>query len=254
MLTVHRHGHEIHFPPVVNATEDPYVLRPLRNGGWYEESFLEHIRRQGREGAYVDAGAHLGTHTTWFAVLCPATHVHAVEPVTRFADQIDRTVEANDLGERVTVHRVGLSDVPGTVTNHLSPEHQTGFDPKGAAQARDETFEVTTLDELIKEPVAVIKIDVEGMEDKVLLGASRILKNDKPSVYVECWDREKLNSVAAVLRPFGYGPTGKVFNSTPTYEFKVTSALENMAAPVLLAVDRSSRAAKKKAAAMLKRG
>jgi FkbM family methyltransferase len=254
MLTAHRHGLDVHFPQVPGATEVPYTYRSMSDGGWYEESFLEHIRRKGRRGVYVDAGAHLGTHTAWFALLCPSTHVHAVEPVARFADQIDRVVEANDLARHVTVHRVGLADRPGTATNHLCAAHQTGFDPAGAAAGRDETFPVTTLDHLIAEPVAVIKIDVEGMEDSVLRGAQRILSADRPSVYVEAWDRDKLRTIARVLRPFGYRATGRVFNSSPTYEFTPTTAVHRVAGPVRLVVNRSSRAARRRVGAALRRG
>jgi FkbM family methyltransferase len=254
MPTAHRYGREIHFPQVPGATEEPYTYRSLHSGGWYEEAFLEHVRRQDRAGVYVDAGAHLGTHTAWFALLCPSSHVHAIEPVSRFADQLDRVVEANDLAAHVTVHRVGLSDRPGTATNHLCAAHQTGFDPAGAAAGRDETFPVTTLDDLVREPVAVIKIDVEGMEDRVLRGATRILAEDRPTVYVEAWDRTGLRTITRVLRPFGYGPTGRVFNSSPTYEFTPSTVVHRVAGPVRLAVDRSSRAARKKVGAALKRG
>ena len=245
MVTVHRHGHEIDFPDVPGGTEVPYTYRQFRSGGWYEAKFLEHIRRVGRRGVYVDAGAHMGTHTTWFAVLCPSTRVHAIEPVTRFADQIERIIEANHLAERITLHRVGVSDEPGTATNHLSAEHQTGFDPAGAPTARDETFPVTTLDELISDPVAVIKIDVEGMEDRVLKGATRILSTDKPTVYLEAWDRDRLHEIEQLLGPFGYRPTGRVFNSTPTYEFS-TSA--QAGAPVRLAVNQFANATRRRAA------
>jgi FkbM family methyltransferase len=252
MLTANRYGREIHFPEVANATEDPYTYRPMRTGGWYEEAFLEHIRRQDRRGVYVDVGAHLGTHTAWFAMLCPSTHVHAIEPVARFAEQIDQVVEANDLSGHVTVHRVGVSDRPGTATNHLCAEHQLGFDPAGAAAARDETFPVTTLDDLIHEPVAVIKIDVEGMEDRALRGASRILTTHQPSVYVEAWDRVMLRNVMRVLRPLGYRATGRVFNSAPTYEFKPGSTIHRVAGPIRLAVDRSSRATRRRVYAALR--
>jgi FkbM family methyltransferase len=219
MIIVQRHGHEIRFPPVLNATETPYTYRAFTSGDWYEELFLEHIRRLGRSGVYVDAGAHLGTHTAWFAALCPSTHVHAVEPVSRFADQVDRVVQANGLERKVTVHRVGLSDEPGRATNHLSPEHQVGFDPPGAAAARVESFTVTTLDELVDGPVAVIKLDVEGMEARALSGATRLLSADRPVIYAEALDRAQLRRISQVLRNVGYGPSGRIFNSSHTYEF-----------------------------------
>lgn len=244
---------EINFPPVVDATETPYTYRPFQDGGWYEERFLKHIRRRGRRGVYVDAGAHLGTHTAWFAMLCPATHVHAIEPVPRFAEQVERVVKANALTDVVTVHRVGLSDQPGVATSHLSPEHQIGFDPAGAAADRAETFPVTTLDELVGEPVAAIKIDVEGMEDCVLRGASRILSADRPTVYVEAWGRDARRDTVRVLRRFGYLPTGRVFNGTPTYEFAPKSVVYRVTGPVLLLLHDLSRAARRKVGALLNR-
>lgn len=223
MITVIRHGKEFRFPDVPGATEVPYMYRPFLTEGWYEEGFLEHIRRKGRSGVYVDAGANVGTATAWFAVLCPSTHVHAIEPVSRFADQLDRVVSENQLSDRVTVHRLGVSDEPGTATNRLVQSHQVGFDAE--PEDRDETFPVARLDELISDPVSVLKIDVEGMERRVLQGAARILETDRPTVYFEAWNRARLREVADVLKPYGYGPTGHVFNASPTYEFSTTPAV-----------------------------
>lgn len=217
LITVCRYGREIRFPDVPGATDIPYMYQPFMAGRWYEERFLEHVRRIGRSGVYVDAGANVGTATTWFAMLCPSTHVHAIEPVGRFADQLERVIVANDLSRHVTLHRLGVSDKPGTATNYLDRSHQVGFDANPVG--RDETFSVATLDELVTDPVAVIKVDVEGMENRVLKGASRILESDRPIVYFEAFNRARLREVTKVLEPFGYSPTGNVFNSTPTYEF-----------------------------------
>jgi hypothetical protein len=82
MLTVERYNTKLHFDDD-GFTELPYVYGPLTSGRVYEENFLQHIRDLGRRGDYVDVGAHLGTHTVWFAKLCPSTHVHAFEPVAR---------------------------------------------------------------------------------------------------------------------------------------------------------------------------
>src|SRR4051812_3664006 len=89
MLTVKRHDVEMFFDDS-GFTETPYVYGPLLKDQVYEEAFLEHIRSLDRRGAYVDIGGHLGTHTVWFAQLCPSTHVHTFEPVSRFADVVRR--------------------------------------------------------------------------------------------------------------------------------------------------------------------
>jgi hypothetical protein len=64
-----------------------------------------------------------------------------------------------------------------------------------------------------------MKIDVEGMEEKVLAGAHRILRESKPLLFIEGNTQAEVDRHTAVLAPFGYRPTGRVFNASPTYEF-----------------------------------
>jgi FkbM family methyltransferase len=217
MLTVRRFGTELRFDNT-GFVDNPYVYRPLAKGRVYEEEFLEHIRALDRRGVYVDIGAHLGTHTVWFATLCPSTHVHAFEPVGRFADVVRRNIAANGLEDRVTLHQVGLSDSAGRAINTLSPEHQMGF--MADVTVAQESFDVVCLDDVLRrQPVAVMKLDVEGMEAAALRGARRILSRWRPVVYAEAHSQEIVAEIEQVLRPFGYRSTGNVFNSSPTYEF-----------------------------------
>ncbi len=192
---------------------------PVARGRLYEEPFLDYIRSLRRRGQYVDVGAHLGTHTLWFAKVCGAAHVHAFEPVARYADVAERNMALNDLERTVTVHRVGLSDQPGRATNFLSREHQIGFVPE--ATGVNEEFPVARMDDVVRGRVDVIKLDVEGMEAAVLRGATRILSRYRPVIFAECHGTEEVEAVEAALLPFGYRRTGRVFNSSPTYEFDV---------------------------------
>jgi FkbM family methyltransferase len=219
LLSVERHGRKLLFDDDGFAST-PYVYSPiLKKGALYEEPFLEYIRSLDLRGVYVDIGAHLGTHTVWFATVCPSTRVHAFEPLGRFADVVRRNVTLNELDGKVTLHQVGLSDQPGRATNTLSPEHQWGFDDK--PDWVDETFEVAKLDRVLRrrQPVVVMKLDVEGMEASVLRGASRLLSRWRPVVFAEANTVEEKDEIAAILLPYGYTETGRVFNSTPTFEF-----------------------------------
>lgn len=217
-MIVQRHGTALYYDED-GFVETPHVYRPLMKDRVYEEAFLEHIRSLDRHGVYVDIGAHLGTHTVWFAALCPSTKVHAFEPVGRFADVARRNIAANQVGDRVILHQVGLSDKPGHATNRLSPDHQTGFvaDPTWAV----ESFDIVRLDDVLprRERVVVMKLDVEGMEAAALRGSRRVLSKWRPVLYAEAHHKEAVAEIERVLRPFGYRATGKVFNSTPTYEF-----------------------------------
>jgi FkbM family methyltransferase len=227
MLTVSRHGVDLRFDDEGFA-ETPYVYRPLLEDAVYEEAFLEHIRDLGRKGVYLDVGAHLGTHTVWFARLCRSTRVYAFEPVGRFAEVVRRNIAANNLERKVILHRMGLSDQPGRASNVLSPEHQMGFMAEPATVTED--FPVGRLDDLrFRRRVAVIKLDVEGMEAAVLRGARRILARDRPVIYTEVHNGARAVEIANLLAPYGYARTGRRFNSMPTLEFM---------APPRRAVDR----------------
>ena len=224
MLTMTRHGVQLVLDDRGFAAT-PWVYRPIAKDRWYEEGFLQHVRSLGRTGVYVDVGAHLGTATVWFGALCPSTMVHAIEPVARYVDVLRRNVRANGLEHKVKIHQLGVGQKAGTATNHLTGEHQVGFDGiRSRDEAVDETFPVVRLDDLVTKPVAVLKIDVEGMEAEVLRGATRILDWSRPVVFAEAWDQRQAHELELLLRDFGYRPTGRVFNATPTYEFAAPPA------------------------------
>lgn len=75
--------------------------------------------------------------------------------------------------------------------------------------AKIEEIEVPqiTLDSLDTVSVGFIKIDVEGHEFDVLLGAKTILERDRPSILVESEERHKRGAVQSIrnlLSPLGY--------------------------------------------------
>ena len=51
-----------------------------RTGRHYEYDLLWAIAEKAPEGIYFDVGAHVGNHTSFFALECPSTKVIAVEP------------------------------------------------------------------------------------------------------------------------------------------------------------------------------
>ncbi len=219
MLTVNRQGVTILLDHE-GLSEVPYVFRPALKGQMYEQAFLDHIASLALPGVYLDIGAHLGTHTLWFALACPSTHVHAFEPVGRYAAVLRRNVQVNGLEQKVTVHQVGLSDQDGRASNLMSVEHQMGFQPDPAPVS--EEFDVKRLDQVIRKRVALMKLDVEGMEAAVLRGARRILSRHRPAVFAEARTGQERDTIADVLAPLGYAATGRVFNASPTYEFTAT--------------------------------
>lgn len=62
-----------------------------------------------------------------------------------------------------------------------------------------------TLDDLTLDmPVSLLKIDIEGMELDALLGASGMLRECRPAVYVEQVDTARLAAIHRLLTRLGY--------------------------------------------------
>ena len=201
-------GTSVSEPPTSNAVRTalrPHIYAPLLQGRFYEHKFLHYIATLGIKGNYVDVGANIGTHTLFFATMCNSDHVYSFEPREAFLRKLDTNVELNDVQSKVTTSIFALSDADGEVTVNLD--------------GGDHVLVTRRMDYLITEPVAVLKIDVEGMEPAVLAGAHRILSEDAPVIFAEANTDEEFDTLTATLAAEHYVSSGRVFNASPTYEF-----------------------------------
>jgi FkbM family methyltransferase len=198
----------------VDAGNPGVIDACLLRGEFYEQSFLDYIACLKIRGTYLDVGACVGTHSVFFAMCCQADHVYAFEPRSAHRKRIERTLRLNDLHGRVTVSPWALSDARGEAKVRLD--------------RHEHTLRTERLDNLLRGPVALMKVDVEGMEPQVLAGATRLLRKYRPRVFAEAHTDEQFERVLARLRPYGYRPTGRVFNSSPTHEFVAPSPLQRL--------------------------
>lgn len=116
---------------------------------------------------FIDVGANIGVYTIW-AAECGA-EVVAVEPTPHSAERIREHLTLN--GYQAIVLEKALAETPGElwVTEDLDSHNHVTSDRKGRR------VHATTLDEVVGDRTATVKIDVEGFEDQVLAGAQRAL-------------------------------------------------------------------------------
>ncbi len=147
---------------------------------------------------FVDCGAHMGS---WSLVVARRfREVHAFEPQRLLFQQLCGNAALNGL-TNVFAYNVGLDARPGQLTLH-----RPGVD-RGSASARTdvasrfnaegittspEIISVTPLDSYVDilNDVGLIKIDVEGLELRVLQGAIPILQRNRPKLLIECWSHD----------------------------------------------------------------
>lgn len=207
MITFSYDGRDVFIPD----GHAEWLCKYYGDGQFYEQKMLAHIANHASGGTFIDVGANAGNHTLFFALICGADKVHSFEPNKVSRADLARIVHLNGIAGKVEIHPYALSDHDGTVeATYVIRQDRPNW---------TETVPCRRLDEVVTaRDVKVIKIDVEGAEQFVLKGATRILQECKPRLYVEANDPAELEVVMSIIAPYGYRLTGEVFNSSPTYE------------------------------------
>jgi FkbM family methyltransferase len=184
-----------------------------RTGKPYEHDLLRVLGPFARRPSMVvDVGANIGNHALYFALVRGVT-VHAFEPNPVALEYLRTNVEANG-ARSVHVHAIGLSDATGR--GRIAPAEDLGM----ASVEEDDSGEIDLrpLDSYGFPPeprIAVIKIDIEGAEARVLKGAESTIRTHRPVIAMEALGED----ARPMLRTLGYRRFPLPFCWTPTYVF-----------------------------------
>jgi len=184
-VQIYRYGQDLRF--YLKGLEDDYVGQFLINGRLYEEDNLDYIYGLGLEpqGVVLDVGAFIGTHAIFFQRCCQASIVHAFEPNPIALNLLRRNIAANHATVRVYDFALGYersqtAAIFSTPPGNLAGARITLSSGCIVVKRLDDVFRDTRCD--------VIKIDVEGQELDVLLGARKTIVNHRPPhIFVETW-------------------------------------------------------------------
>lgn len=143
------------------------------------------------EKTFIDVGAFIGSHSIGVSKLVPRTRIVAFEPTTLafrcLQENAKRAFSSNS-----EIHNLALSDKDGRGFMVYNKDGNPGGsklkpDPPNNL-FEDDGFnvpvDVKTLDSFNIQNVSLIKIDVEGNEDNVLLGTVKTIKKWKPVMIV----------------------------------------------------------------------
>jgi FkbM family methyltransferase len=179
----------------------------LAHGEPYERKLLVDCYQQGLGGAAFDIGAHIGNHTLYLAAVC-GFRVHAWEPHDRSREMLQANLALNPTLD-VTVHdwAAGIEDNRGRFTRGMWLEFDPTRDGDTLKLERGHV-QVHRIDDHLDVPdLAVIKVDVEGMEADALAGCMSHIIRCTPVIYAEAHTPESHDSVAELLEPLGYEMT-----------------------------------------------
>jgi FkbM family methyltransferase len=187
---VDEHGH------VVLADLSDYMAR---NGflGAHSPRLIRFVRSHLASGDWaIDVGANTGLFTSAMAAAVGAAGaVWAFEPLPGNVERLEALKGDNDLAQ-LTIVPVALSATAGVARLRLpANQHSSGFGSFVATWEREGELEVPTvpLDAVVDErgpdrPLRLLKIDVEGFEHEVLVGAEATLRRHRPLVLCELHD------------------------------------------------------------------
>lgn len=156
-----------------------------------------------RDKLAIDVGSAGGAYTFRLARL--ASRCIAFDPQTRQAQRLARTCRI--LGLPVDVIEAALSEADGiadlrVVSSNIGRSTvETLNSLQGTVNEDIAIFKVPmkTLDSFDLSPVGFIKIDVEGHELKVLMGATSTLTRERPNLLIETEDRHNPGVVGRVF-------------------------------------------------------
>ncbi len=151
-----------------------------------EIAFLRQTVKPGQ--LVVDIGAHKGAYSYWLSkAVGPAGRVVAFEPQPLLADGLNRLAIP-----RVTIENMALSSTSGKMTLSIPGSAPS---PGATLEQRDQPgmdhyqVQVATLDEYFdagSDPVAFMKIDVEGHELELFKGGQQLIERHHPILLFEC--------------------------------------------------------------------
>jgi len=158
-----------------------------------------------------DIGANRGLYIFWLLRL--GAKVAGFEPNPHMVAVLRHRFAAALKEGRLELFDCALSDGAGAVTLHIprgySPLATIDGGLAGASGLAMDEVQVPRrrLDDCVGADIAFIKLDVEGHEQKVLDGASRLIAAARPSILVEAEERHRAGAVASLrqcLEPLGY--------------------------------------------------
>jgi FkbM family methyltransferase len=176
---------------VVGDASDASVVGSIaRHGGLYEPGLVAALQAMAaRDWICLDIGANVGPISLALSRLCPDGKVHAFEPTAESFRYLLRNVSINSAAN-LEPHHLALLDNPGEVTINYNHESSgAAFISEHLADGIQQTTRATTLDDWAAgaglRRLDLVKIDVEGSEERVLEGGRATIAALRPVLVVE---------------------------------------------------------------------
>jgi FkbM family methyltransferase len=129
---------------------------------------------------FFDVGSGFGDYSLIASSVIKHGKIYSFEPIQEEINRLKENVKLNNIEEVVSVFQMAVSNYNGTVNFNLSSVNEMSYI---TAEHADLRVKCTKIDTFCKknniEFIDFLKIDVEGEENNVILGALNLLKKQK---------------------------------------------------------------------------
>lgn len=169
------------------------------------------------EPVIFDIGANIGTFTTWMAKAFPNGKIYSFEPQRQVFQMLSGNAAINNL-YNVYTYNIGL----GKENTKIEFEEPNYFEKNdyGTFSLVENVIKQTTNNKIVVQintldwfveyynipKIHLLKIDVEGMDLDVLMGATKTIKKHFPVIFIEHSDNRKsiIEDIKKFLNTFDY--------------------------------------------------
>jgi FkbM family methyltransferase len=199
-VDVDYHGLTLRMYPTFCASARHMLFTPQASERGERDFILKYLPD---DGVFVDAGANAGFFLFAVAAKRPSGVTLAFEPIAAFAEMLAFNIKANRLTQ-VTLETLALSDHDGEVAFNLDTQSTAYGENTIVVPARrlDSALAARGLDR-----VDVLKIDVEGSEDRVLLPFFRSAERSlwpRAVLIEDCFQNHWKEDCVAFMKGVGY--------------------------------------------------
>jgi len=175
------------------------ILSKVDNEIIYADKILKKRRR------FLDIGSNVGIYSYFFSK--KFRNLEAFEPIKEITYRLSALESKN-----INLHHLALSNKNGYLKFYIPIKNGKLIPPIASLEKKTKPYEkriikVKTLDSFNFKNVDLIKIDVEGHEQKVIMGATKTIKKNLPIIICEIEQRHTLipiNRIFKLIQNFGY--------------------------------------------------
>lgn len=201
--------------------------RKMINGS-YDSFLFDTLKTMKLESKVIyDIGAHIGYHSIYFSKLVGKNgKVFAFEPHPKNIERFKLILEKNAF-DNISVYDLAVSDIIGEEEFNLNEDIESGrssgnfirradtfwnrdvYKEKGFKKTSVKTLPIDSFKNNlgINDLPDIIKIDVEGAEYLVLLGAKKTLMEKRPALFIEIHSMINMFNVVSLLFSLSYDLT-----------------------------------------------